>query len=388
MQAEPKVNILLVDDNPKNLLTLEAILSKLDQNLVQAYSGEDALRCLLNRDFALILLDVMMPGMDGFETAALIRSRERSRDVPIIFITAYSHNEQQTFQGYCLGAVDYLVKPIDPGVLLCKVSVFVELHKKTAKIIEQAAHIATLNAELEYRVQQRTAELAATNATLEKRNQELDQFVYVASHDLKSPLRAIANIATWLGEDLQDKLTHETAYQLNILQGRVHRMEKLIDGLLLYYRVGRRKMKSEKVAVGQLLLEVIDCLAPDDRFLISIAPDLPTLRTVRILLEQVFTNLIGNAIKHHHPAGGKIEINARREGDYYEFSVGDDGPGIDPQFHDRVFSLFQTLEPHASDNTGIGLTIVKKIVETEGGKISMDSGEGKGTIVYFTWPVN
>ncbi len=387
MQAESKVNILLVDDNPKNLLTLEAILSKLEQNLVKAYSGEDALRCLLGQDFALILLDVMMPGMDGFETAALIRSRQRSRDIPIIFITAYSHDERQAFQGYSLGAVDYLVKPIDPDVLLCKVSVFVELHKKTAQIIEQAAHINCLNAELESRVQERTAELAATNAMLEKRNQELDQFVYVASHDLKSPLRAIANIAGWLGEDLEDKLTEETAYQFKILQGRVRRMEKLIDGLLLYYRVGRRRMKTEKVDVGQLLLEVIDSLAPDDRFSVHIAPNLPTLSTVRVLLEQVFTNLIGNAIKHHRPQGGTIEVNARLSGDYYEFSVRDDGPGINPQFHERIFNLFQTLEPHASDNTGIGLTIVKKIVETERGKIWMDSQEGRGTIVYFTWPV-
>jgi signal transduction histidine kinase len=232
-----------------------------------------------------------------------------------------------------------------------------------------------------------TSELTATNATLEKRNQELDQFVYVASHDLKSPLRAIANIAGWLSEDLEDKLTEETAYQLNLLQGRVHRMEKLIDGLLLYYRAGRGRMHLERVEVGELLEEVIDFLDPGDRFSVRIAPDLPTIETVRVLLAQVFTNLIGNALKHHDKERGTIEIGARRREDRYEFSVSDDGPGIDPQFHDRIFSLFQTLQPHTSENTGIGLTLVKKIVESEGGEISIDSREGQGTTIRFTWPV-
>ncbi|MBW4575973.1 MAG: response regulator [Aphanothece sp. CMT-3BRIN-NPC111] len=148
MQPEPKVNILLVDDHSENLLALEAILDNLGQNLVKAHSGEEALRCLLNQDFAVILLDVQMPGMDGFEAATLIRSRERSRDTPIIFLTAFSSSDRLVWRGYSLGAVDYLLKPIDPQILTSKVAVFVELFKKTAQIKQQATQLAAVNAEL------------------------------------------------------------------------------------------------------------------------------------------------------------------------------------------------------------------------------------------------
>jgi len=148
MQPDQKANILLIDDNPNNLLALEAILDSLSQNLVKAHSGEQALRCLLNQDFAVILLDVQMPGMDGFETARLIRERERSRHTPIIFFTAFSNSDTLMFRGYSIGAVDYLFKPIEPEVLTSKVAVFVELFKKTAEVKRQAAQLQAVNAEL------------------------------------------------------------------------------------------------------------------------------------------------------------------------------------------------------------------------------------------------
>ncbi len=391
---EPEVNILLVDDNPKNLLALEAILSSLEQNLVRASSGEEALRHLLQEDFAVILLDVKMPGMDGFETATLIRERLRSSQIPIIFLTAFSKNETQMFKGYSLGAVDYLVKPIESEILLSKVTVFVELFKKTAQIQQQAEAIAQLNADLEQRVIERTAQLAQltallaqTNSTLEKRNQELDQFAYVASHDLKAPLRAIANISHWLEEDLQDKLTDDTRQQLDLLKGRIYRMEKLIDGLLQYSRTGRQEMASEIVAVDKLLKDAIASLAPPPEFMIEIAPEMPKVNTVRVLLEQVFTNLINNAIKHHHRSQGTIKITAQKKDDFYEFAVSDDGPGIAPQHQEKVFVLFQTLSPRDdTENTGIGLSLVKKIVENEKGTISLESQENEGTTIRFTWP--
>jgi CheY-like chemotaxis protein len=148
MQSEPQVNVLLVDDHPENLIALEAVLDRLGQNLVKASSGEEALRCLLNQDFAVILLDVQMPRMDGFETATLIRQRERSRNTPIIFLTAFSANDNLMFKGYSLGAVDYLLKPIDPVILNSKVSVFVDLFKKNLEVQHQAAQLAAMNTEL------------------------------------------------------------------------------------------------------------------------------------------------------------------------------------------------------------------------------------------------
>src|SRR5919199_3338702 len=148
MQPEPKVNILLVDDHPENLLALEAILNRVDRRLIRAYSGEEALRCLLSQDFAVILLDVQMPKMDGFETAMLIRNRKRSQHTPIIFLTAFSTSDSLMFKGYSLGAVDYLFKPVEPEILTSKVSVFVDLYNKTAEVKRQAAQLAAVNAEL------------------------------------------------------------------------------------------------------------------------------------------------------------------------------------------------------------------------------------------------
>jgi signal transduction histidine kinase len=393
MQPEP-VNILLVDDHPENLLALEALLEGLGQNLVRANSGPEALRCLLSQDFAVILLDVQMPGIDGFETAKLIRARPRSQLTPIIFLTAFSKTDTLVSKGYFLGAVDYLIKPLQPEILRSKVTVFVELFKKTAQVKQQATELAvinqeiqTLNAELEQRVRERTLSLAQVAANLEQRNRELDQFAYVTSHDLKAPLRAIANLSEWIEEDLNDKLTEETRHQMNLLRGRVHRMTALIDGLLQYSRVGRLPSDVEWVSIETLLAEIIDSLAPPPQFAVEIAAGMPTFRTERLALQQVFANLLGNAFKHHHRADGRVQISSQDQGDSYEFAVSDDGPGIEPQFHEKVFGIFQTLEARdKTESTGIGLSLVKKIVEGKGGSIILDSQPGQGATFRFTWP--
>jgi PAS domain S-box-containing protein len=228
--------------------------------------------------------------------------------------------------------------------------------------------------------------LANANTHLENRNQELDQFAYVASHDLKAPLRAIANLSEWLEEDLQEQLPEENLLHMQLLRQRVHRMEALINGLLDYSRIGRTHTKSEKVSVRELLEEIIDSLAPPPSFNITLTPELPTLRTKRVLLRQVFANLINNAIKHHNRPDGNITIGMNDLGKAYEFSVADDGKGIDPRYHAKIFTIFQTLEARDKvENTGVGLSIVKKIVETEGGNIRLESQLGQGTTFYFTW---
>jgi PAS domain S-box-containing protein len=246
--------------------------------------------------------------------------------------------------------------------------------------------------------------LAQTTTILQQRNQELDQFAYVASHDLKAPLRAISSLSQWLEEDLGEQLPPESQQQMRLLRGRVHRMEALINGLLEYSRVGRIHIEYSLVNVGLLLQEIIDSLQPPATFSIDIAPGMPTLKTKRLLLEQVFSNLISNAIQHHSQSQGQIKISVQDQGEWYEFAVTDDGPGIAPEYHQKVFEIFQTLEPcdrqtlrrlpnpldrksgECQENTGIGLAIVKKIVESQGGRITLASVLGTGSNFRFTWP--
>ncbi|MEX0269571.1 PAS domain S-box protein [Leptolyngbyaceae cyanobacterium UHCC 1019] len=255
------------------------------------------------------------------------------------------------------------------------------------------AEIHQLNVELEDRVARRTSQMAQLNRTLaqtatllEERNRELDQFAHIASHDLKAPLRAISNLAEWIEDDLQGQLPAENQQQMGLLRSRVVRMEALITGLLDYSRVGRTETAIASVSVSSLLEEVIDSLDPPASFTIALAPDLPTLPARQLLLRQVFANLISNAIKHHDRSDGRIKITASDQATFYEFAVTDDGPGIAADYHDRIFVIFQTLAARDSkENTGVGLSIVKKIVETEGGQIWVESQLGQGTTFRFTW---
>lgn len=229
--------------------------------------------------------------------------------------------------------------------------------------------------------------LAQTTTMLQKRNQELDQFAYVASHDLKAPLRAIASLSEWLEEDLGDILPQENRHQMSLLRGRVRRMEGLINGLLEYSRVGRTEIPSSLVNVGALITEVIDSLQPPPTFNIAVDLAMPTIITQRLPLQQVFANLIGNAITHHPRVDGWVKISAQNQGNCYKFTVADDGTGIPLEYHDKIFVIFQTLQARdTKENTGIGLAIVKKIVESQGGKITLEPFSGPGSTFSFTWP--
>lgn len=229
--------------------------------------------------------------------------------------------------------------------------------------------------------------LTDTMTTLEQRNQELDQFAYVTSHDLKAPLRAIANLATWIEEDLGAGLPAENREQFELLKGRVQRMEGLIDGLLEYSRIGRTHQSHERIDIAELLAEIIDSISPLGRFSVEVAPDMPVLEATKIPLVQLFSNLITNAIKHHDRPDGTVWISVRELDQAYEFSVADDGPGIDPAYHEKIFTIFQTLKPRDQlESTGIGLSLVKKIVTTKGGTVTVESEPGEGAIFRFTWP--
>ncbi|MBG8552457.1 sensor histidine kinase [Hymenobacter guriensis] len=232
-----------------------------------------------------------------------------------------------------------------------------------------------------------TRQLSETFGALENRNKELDQFAYVASHDLKAPLRGVTTVVKWIEDELSGELSDKMRQYLDMMKGRLSRLEDLINGLLAYARIGRTEQKLEPVDVAALLDEVTDMVVPPD-FHVRLPDSLPSaLVADRLSLQQVFTNLIGNAVKYHHRGGGTITIGCREQKKFYEFSVADDGPGIAPEYHQKIFLMFQTLrDRHTAESTGIGLSIVKKIIDEQKGSIWVKSAAGEGAAFIFTWP--
>ncbi|HVG45426.1 MAG TPA: PAS domain-containing protein [Longimicrobium sp.] len=238
-------------------------------------------------------------------------------------------------------------------------------------------------------VELKAEELTRLTQALEQSNRELDQFAYVASHDLKAPLRGIANLTEWIQEDLGERVTGESAEHMRLLHGRVHRMEALIDGILAYSRAGRVRTAVERVDTGALVGEAVELLAPGEGARVEVEPGMPTVEAERVPLQQVFMNLIGNAVKYG--GAGRDEVRVRVDWrpvrDAYEFTVSDDGPGIAPEYHDRIWGIFQTLQARDKvEGTGIGLSVVRKIVESRGGEVWVRSMPGEGAAFHFTWP--
>lgn len=235
---------------------------------------------------------------------------------------------------------------------------------------------------IEKRIQQHSSEL-------ERSNSELDQFAYVASHDLKSPLRGIDHLVRFVIEDSSDQLSEDSIKDLQLIQNRIQRMEHLLNDLLQYSRVGRKESQPELLNLNKVLDDVIKILAVPPDFQIVVAENLPAVTGPRTCFELIFRNLIGNAIKHHDRPAGTIEINGTSTTDWLTIVVSDDGPGIPPQYHDRIFQMFQTLRPRDEvEGSGIGLSLVRKVLRSHGGDIDVDSHEGRGSMFRIRWPVS
>jgi signal transduction histidine kinase len=259
----------------------------------------------------------------------------------------------------------------------CVVTVLTDITER--KEAEEALH--ELNALLEQRVEERTIDL-------QRSNHELDQFAHVASHDLKAPLRAIAHLASWIQEDVGDTLPAASQAYFDKLQQRVRRMETFLNDLLTYSRAGRQRHKPEQVDSAVLVKQLVDVLGFPATFTVTVSEPMPVLDTEQVALDMVLHNLIGNAFKHHHqPDNGHVWVAAREQGDWVEFTVTDDGPGIDPQFHERIFGVFQTLKPRDEvEGSGMGLALVRRLVEMRGGTIWVESAPNEGATFRFTWP--
>ena len=372
------VNILIVDDNRESTLALAAILEGPDREILKAYSGEDALKHLLHHDFGVILLDVRMAGMDGYETADVIRSRPKTRDVPIIFLTSYNKEDAQVVRGYAHGAVDYIFKPVIPDVLKSKVNVFLELYRRTEALKTKNAELELAEKELARRVE----ELARSNA-------ELERFAYVASHDLKEPLRMVTSYTKLLASRYEGKLDQDANDFIAFAVDGASRMEQLIHDLLSYSRAGERNNMSKFVNCEEALNDALENLktAMDECRATVTHDPLPTVNGDTTQLIQVFQNLIGNGVKFRSDRSPSIHVSARQQGEEWLFCVQDNGIGIEAQYLDRIFVLFQRLHGREEyPGTGIGLAICKKIVETHGGRIWVESEFGKGSTFCFTLP--
>jgi len=250
-------------------------------------------------------------------------------------------------------------------------------------------HAIDVTAQVEARLERekRTQELERLTKALEMSNRELDQFAYAASHDLKAPLRGIANLAQWIDDDMGERLSDESKEHLRLLNSRVQRMQTLVDGMLAYARATKRQSSRERVDVGRLVREVVDLLQPPAQVTIHIDSALPTVEAERVPFQQVVLNLMSNAIKYGKSDAPTIAFGAAEMENQHDFHVADNGPGIAPESHDRIWEIFQTLESREkTDSTGIGLAVVKKIVESQGGKVWVESKPGSGATFHFTWP--
>lgn len=382
---EEPASILLVDDRAENLLALEAVLEPLGQKLVRATSGEEALKRLLHEDFALILLDVQMPGLDGFETAAHIKQRERTRHIPIIFLTAISGDPHHASRGYSSGAVDYITKPFDAWVLRAKVSVFLELHRKNREL-----QLLAEAREHQLRERERAEEAAARQAIqLERANAELEAFVETVSHDLSAPLQTARGLLDTVLEDFAGELPDEAAARIGRAAHRLDQLHSLVMDLLAYSQAaGEPTMtKVDMTAVANDCVDACDSVidAADAKVLID---PLPTVTGDRSLLSTLLQNLISNAVKFHRDGvSPRVHISAERAARAWRFTVADNGIGIDPSDRHRVFHAFH--RPSAAENfpgTGVGLATCQRVVERHGGRIWIDDAEGGGTAVRFTIP--
>jgi signal transduction histidine kinase len=396
------VKILLVDDNDNNLLSMEVALEKEDYIFLRANSGREALRVLLHEeDISLILLDVKMPIMNGYETAELIYQRDKLRRIPIIFITAHDYEEAAVFQGYKAGAVDFVRKPFNPEILRSKVAVFADLFQKNQLLTRQEEKLQAinndlvqLNRELEQRVQERTLALESMNHELQALNLSKDKFLSVMSHDLRNPLTALLASSGRLSDD-PESLSPAQVKQLSQI---IHRTSnKLLNQLNEVIEWAKKQSQKtgffpEKIRLAHGIEEALELLKANAmqkkiRLENQISADMH-VKADSLMLRSIIQNLVTNAIKYT-PEGGLVKINAKKNGQMAHIYVEDSGIGMTEEIRQRLFINMGQRSVNGTNNeqgSGLGMLLVSDFVKQHGGEIVVESTLGTGTMITFTIP--
>ena len=401
-ETKKDIKILVVDDREDNLFSIETILEKDGYTIVKANSGRAALKILLHeQDFTLILMDVQMPDMNGFETASLIYERDKLKEIPIIFITAHNTDDENMYKGYKMGAVDFIYKPINPDLLRFKVGVFAELYRKNKQLSEQEKELKQTNQDLAREVDERrikeekikllNEQLVENNLNLEATVEELDRFAYVASHDLQEPLRKIKVFSDRILMKLE-AVDPDVKHSLEKIVKASERMQILISDLLKFSRETSGDENFSAIKLNDLLLDVLSDLEVDiekSRAVITIQP-LPQIMAVPNQIRQLFQNLICNSLKFRRdevqPVVRIYPAPNDREG-FSSIVLEDNGIGFDQKYAEDIFVVFKRLHSyHEFQGSGVGLSICKKIVERHQGSIRAEGKINEGSKFFIELP--
>ncbi|MBG9388420.1 response regulator [Caenimonas aquaedulcis] len=404
-----QTNILIVDDEPKNLVVLETVLDDPSYRLIRAGSGDEALMRLVQHEFAVLVLDVRMPGMNGFELAMMVKQRKKTASVPIIFLTAYYNEDQHILEGYGSGAVDYLHKPINASVLRSKVAVFAELYRRgralevanralTLEVSERRRaqeRLSELNESLDRRVQERTEALEKSESQLRDADRRKDEFLATLAHELRNPLAPVRTAAQLL--QMPRLEPERIAWSADLIDRQVTVMSRLIDDLMDVSRINQGKidLKRRKVRLADLLRDALEIARPlidesGHEFHMVPTPEDMELDADPMRLSQAIMNLLNNAAKYTE-RGGRIEVAAVRRANNAVITVRDNGIGIPPERLDSVFEMFSQVDTaltRSRGGLGIGLALSRRLIEMHGGTlIASSGGPGEGSTFTATLPL-
>jgi signal transduction histidine kinase len=380
---QERVTILIVDDKPANIYALETLLDKPDRTFLNAINGNDALKLALSNDIDLIILDVQMPEMDGFEVAQILKLNKKTKDIPIIFASAEKKERQSIMKGFEEGAVDYLSKPLDPELTTAKVSVLLKIQLQKKELIEKNQSLEKADAQ----IKQLNADLQKNQ--LEEVNKELESFSYSVSHDLRAPVRALVGFSKMLEESYNDTLDDEGKRMVGVIHRNAIKMGSLIDDLLEFSKMGRQEVRKSAINVADMVKEVISDITDQTEYHANVTINelLPTYAD-RALLTQVWINLISNAFKYsakkENPA---VEIGSHRDDRYIVYYVKDNGAGFSMEYAEKLFGVFQRLHKASEfEGTGVGLAIVHRIITRHGGRVWAEAKVNEGATFFFTLP--